>query len=207
MDTINTINRHKKRNWKLLCWNVKGINSVNKWTAIKSKIQETSCDIICLQETKRELLDLPYIKNFCPPTYDSFEYVPSERFSGGIISFWKSTRFNAHKIFQNNFALSLELVSTMSGASWVLTNVYAPCTVQGRLDFLDWFGSIDMADDIDWLIVGDFNLIRKQSDINKQGGNITNMLNFNAFISNLRIEELKLHGNRFTWSNMQQSPF
>jgi hypothetical protein len=29
------------------------------------------------------------------------------------------------------------------------------------------------------------------------------MLNFNAAI---RIEELKLHGNRFTWSNMQQSP-
>jgi hypothetical protein len=61
----------------------------------------------------------------------------------------------------------------MSGDSWVLTNVYGSCIVQGRLDFLDWFSSIDMADDIDWLIVGDFNLIRKQSDRNKQGGNIT----------------------------------
>jgi exonuclease III len=174
---------------------------------IKSKIQETSCDIICLQETKREFFDLAYIKNFYPPAYDSFEYVPSKGASGGIITIWKSTRFNGHKIFQNNFALSIELVSTMSGDSWVLSNVYAPCIVQGRLDFLDWFGSIDMVDDIDWLIVGDFNLIRKQSDRNKQGGNIANMLNFNAAISNLRIEELKLHGNIFTWSNMQQSPF
>jgi hypothetical protein len=63
---MDTINIHKNRNQKILCWNVRGINSVNKWTTIKSKIQETSCDIICLQETKREFFDLAFIKNFCP---------------------------------------------------------------------------------------------------------------------------------------------
>jgi hypothetical protein len=29
---------------------------------------------------------------------------------------------------------------------------------------------------------------------------------FNAAISNLRLEELKLSGNRYTWSNMQDNP-
>ena len=54
------------KSWKILCWNVRGINSVNKWDSIRDKIVESGCDIVCLQETKRETFDLQYIKNFCP---------------------------------------------------------------------------------------------------------------------------------------------
>jgi hypothetical protein len=32
------------------------------------------------------------------------------------------------------------------------------------------------------------------------------MLQFNAAMSNLRLEELKLIGNKFTWTNKQVSP-
>jgi hypothetical protein len=35
-----------------------------KWDLIRNKIQETSCDILCLQETKRETFDLQYIRKF-----------------------------------------------------------------------------------------------------------------------------------------------
>jgi hypothetical protein len=63
-----------------------------------------------------------------------------------------------------------------------------------------------MQEDTDWLIVGDFNLIGKQSDINKPVGNPQDMLKFNMAISNLILEELRLHGNRYNWSNKQVSP-
>jgi hypothetical protein len=75
-----------------------------------------------------------------------------------------------------------------------------------KMEFLDWFNSMDMPIDTDWLLVGDFNLIRCQSDRNKPRSNINEMLVFNEAISNLRLEELKLYGNRVTWSNNQQSP-
>lgn len=107
----------------------------------------------------------------------------------------------AHTIY----AVSVEFISVLSGATWVLTIIYAPCSPQGRQEFLDWFGNIDMAENKGWLIVGDFNLIRRRLDRNKPGGNITGMLNFNAAISNLRLEELKLSGNKFTWTNKQAS--
>jgi exonuclease III len=42
--------------------------------------------------------------------------------------------------------------------------------------FLDWFANIDMPDDTDWLIVGDFNFIRAPSDRNKPGGDTNSML-------------------------------
>jgi exonuclease III len=49
------------RTWKILNWNIRGTNSEKKWLAIASKILEYDCDIICLQETKREDFDLDYI--------------------------------------------------------------------------------------------------------------------------------------------------
>ena len=63
-----------------------------------------------------------------------------------------------------------------------------------------------MPDEIQWLIVGDFNLIRKPEDWNRPGGNIREMLIFNNAISSLGIVEIPLHGRRFTWTNKQQPP-
>jgi hypothetical protein len=55
--------------------------------------------------------------------------------------------------------------------------------------------------------VGDFNLIRRPSDRNKLGGgDMQDMLSFNAAISNQHLEELKLSENKFTWTNKQSSP-
>jgi hypothetical protein len=36
--------------------------------------------------------------------------------------------------------------------------------------FLNWFKNIHMPDSINWLVVGDFNLLRSPNDRNKLGG-------------------------------------
>lgn len=80
------------------------------------------------------------------------------------------------------------------------------CVVHDRRerDFLQWFTNMD--DEDDWLIVGDFNLIRNEASRNKPGGNINEMMSFNAAISNLRLVELPRHGKKYTWSNKQENP-
>jgi hypothetical protein len=47
----------------------------------------------------------------------------------------------------------------LEGDYWILTNIYAPCTPDGKKDFCEWFKDIQMPDDQEWLIVGDFNLM------------------------------------------------
>jgi hypothetical protein len=37
------------QSWNILCWNIRGINSVGKCDAIRNKIDECGCAIICLQ--------------------------------------------------------------------------------------------------------------------------------------------------------------
>ena len=97
-------------------------------------------------------------------------------------------------IFQNQFALSLEFVSNHTNEPWVLTNIYAPCVEPSKTTFLDWFKHIQMPDDINWLILGDFNLYQSLEDRNRPGGDYNNMFHFNDAITSLRLVEIPLEG-------------
>lgn len=51
------MNQQNNRSCNILFWNIGGINSEQKWLALFDEISESSCSIICLQETKREHFD------------------------------------------------------------------------------------------------------------------------------------------------------
>ena len=118
--------------WKVISWNVRGINFEKKWNAIRDPISETNCDVIYLQETKRSHFDSAFLRLFCPASFDCFEFLPSNGASGGSIIIYKSAIFSGSLIFQNEFATSVMFTSTHNTSTWVLTNVYAPCTPLGK---------------------------------------------------------------------------
>jgi hypothetical protein len=76
--------------------------------------------------------------------FDCFEFTPSVVASGGTIIIWKSSCFNGHVIVHNFYAMSMELISTFSGMAWVLTDIYAPCTTDGKLEFLNWLHDFEL---------------------------------------------------------------
>jgi hypothetical protein len=65
----------------------RGINSQARWDDLSNKILESTCNIMCLQETKREIFDNNYIRNFCPRRLNQFEFSPSVGNSGVCWSF------------------------------------------------------------------------------------------------------------------------
>lgn len=184
--------------WKILSWNIRGLNSDKKWNSIRDRVTESNCNVICLQETKRSHFDIPFLRNFCPISFDSFEFLPSVGASGGTIIIWKSSVLLGNLIFQNNYASSVLFSSVHNNAIWVLTNVYAPCTPLGKRDFVQWLKTFQMPDQIDWILVGDFNLYRSPDDRNRPGVDYSEMLLFNEAISALGLVELPLHSQHFT---------
>jgi hypothetical protein len=82
--------------------------------------------------------------------------------------------------------------------SWLLIYTYGPSTSNGKKDFLEWFSNIIILPDQPWIFLGDFNLIRSPENHNKVGGNIQFMLQFNASINQLGLQEIPLHGQAFT---------
>jgi len=49
-----------------------------------------------------------------------------------------------------------------------------------------------MPENTDWMVLGDFNLIRKPEDRNKPGGDLSEMFRFNSAISALGINGVVL---------------
>lgn len=194
------------KSWNVLNWNVRGLNDKSKWLAIRNKIEESNCAIICLQETKRETIDLHYIRNFCPKRFSNFEYLPSVGASGGLLIAWNESIFSGQLEFSNEFSISVKLSSVHNNESWYLTNVYGPCESARKTAFINWFQNISMPDDVDWLVLGDFNYIRYPDNRNKEGGSFSDMNDFNAAISALALVEIPLKDRVYTWSNMQHAP-
>jgi hypothetical protein len=82
-------------------------------------------------------------------------------------------------VFQNRYALPVELHATKSEVYWTLTNIYAPCVDNEQFQFLQWIHNIHIPADENYMMVGDFNLIRSPQDRNSAGGNVNEMLLFN----------------------------
>jgi exonuclease III len=192
-----------RRKWRILCWNVRGINSKNRQRELRSKIDESDCDIICLQETKCEKFDWHLIRKFSP---NRFNNSPSVSLSGGIIIPWNSTIFTGVVLEIQRFGLVVNFTSAHSSDEWTLCCVYGPCQGEERDRFVSWLYNLQILVTENWLLLGDFNFIHLDENRNKPGGNLHDMFLFNEIIGHLGLLELPLKGRIFAWSNMQQSP-
>lgn len=193
-------------NWNVLCWNIRGLNATDKWDAVRNKIEESSCSIFCLQETKKERIDMHFIRNFAPRRFDRFDYIPSNGASEGLLVCWNSSIFSGVVTTKTSFAMTLQFTSVHNLEVWKLTTVYGPCSEPARTNFVNWMKNIIISPEDDWLFLGDFNFYRSLEDRNKPGGNVNDTLLFNDIIGHLGLVELPLKGRAFTWSNMQQDP-
>lgn len=194
------------RSCNILCWNVRGLNAVEKWPLIRNKIDESNCEIFCFQETKKEMLDLTFIKNFAPRCFDKFIFAPSIGASGGILVCWNGSLFDGTVIDVKPFAISISFSSRLDLNVWNLTSVYGPCLEPARTTFINWLRNLDILDDFNWILMGDFNFYRYMDNRNKSGGNFHDTQIFNEVIDYLGLVELPLKGRAFTWSNMQSNP-
>lgn len=87
-----------------------------------------------------------------------------------------------------------------------LYNIYGPCRGEDRETFTNWLYDLDIPDNDDWALVGDFNFIRSAQNRNKPGGDSNDIVLFNDIIRSQALVEIPLKGRSYTWSNMQEDP-
>lgn len=192
--------------WSILSWNIRGINSQQKWDPVRNKILESGVAFVCLQETKRSSFDSSYISKFSPRHLNKFAFSPSTGASRGILVLWNGSLFNGEIIQINSFAYTMKFKSSVSGAIFHLTNVYGPSAPAEKAAFTFWLYNFDHSPFEDWVLVGDFNFIRYPNDRNKPGGSANDMLLFNDIIQHLDLVDIPIEGRQYTWRNMQEDP-
>jgi exonuclease III len=189
-------------NWNVLCWNVRGLNDQDKWGMVRNKIEESGCSMFCFQETKLEEFNLFMSHKFAPRRFDCFEFSPSAGASGGILVAWNSKFFSANTVDIQPFAVHIQVTSVHNLETWQLITVYGPTREPERTYFVSWLYSLNLEEDDQLLLLGDFNFYRTTANKNKAGGNANDMLLFNDVIHTLGLVELPLKGRSYTWSNM-----
>jgi len=90
--------------------------------------------------------------------------------------------------------------------SWTLTGVYGPQEDHDKLGFLEEIKGLRHIVKVEWLVIGDFNLIYKAEDKSNDKLNRHMMSNFRQTIDEAQLMEIDLRARKFTWNNEQYKP-
>ena len=102
---------HVNKDWKVLCWNVRGLNSEIRQRVVRAKIEESQCSVVFLQETMCDFFDQRSIRKFCPKRFDTFAYSPSVGASSGIIVLWCSSALTGALVEVQSFGIIINFTS------------------------------------------------------------------------------------------------
>jgi exonuclease III len=74
---------------KTLIWNVRGLNSTARQDSVRSLVDSSRADIVCIQETKIAAISQRIILSTLGADFTDFITLPSNGASGGILVAWK----------------------------------------------------------------------------------------------------------------------
>ena len=117
---------------KIISYNVRGLGRGVKWGAIRRMIKQEVVDLICLQETKKELVDKPMCQALWGNVDVNWEMLPATNSAGGILCLWSDKSFRLQrKIIGNGFILMV--------GEWIqeaqmitLVTIYSPCDIHNK---------------------------------------------------------------------------
>ncbi|KAJ0878041.1 putative Endonuclease/exonuclease/phosphatase superfamily [Helianthus annuus] len=182
----------------LLSINACGIGGVGKADWIKGLKQEHGIDFLLIQETKKEDISKGSISNFWGNKEFDMEFVSSVGLSGGLLSMWDPSLFEASSFVKKINFLIVSGKIKGSGLILNVVNVYAPQSVSAKKDV--WSELSLFLEDLPgmWVVGGDFNAVRDPSERRNSRFNNACATNFNSFIFNSGLREFDLKGSRFT---------
>ena len=73
---------------KLLSWNVRGANDSSKRKLIKSFVRSQKVDLMCIQETKIQLMSEGVVRSLVSGKFLDWRVLDAARSAGGILICW-----------------------------------------------------------------------------------------------------------------------
>jgi exonuclease III len=188
-----------------LIWNVRGLNSSARQDAVRTLVQSSKADIVCLQETKMAAVPVRTLLSILGSEFSCSMELPAIGASGGILVAWKQSlgATDARQIGHHNVTVQF---CPEGGQAWWLTCVYGPQGNEEKIQFMQELREVRTACQGPWMIARDFNLIYSMEDKNNSNYNHAMMGRFRRLIDDLALKEIPLYGRKFTWSNQQVSP-
>ncbi|PVH35203.1 hypothetical protein PAHAL_7G126000 [Panicum hallii] len=191
---------------KGIFWNCNGFKDPKKYRFVTDLTKELDLNFIALSETVKSEFSDSFLKNLCAGRDFIWHCKEPRGRSGGILMGIDLSVFDIGAIDEGDFYVKFLLRNKSDGFKWTLVCVYGPAQENLKEQFLAEL--VNMASRVTepLLIGGDFNLLRKSSEKNKNNFNPRWPFLFNAVIDGLNLRELELTGRQFTWANSRANP-
>lgn len=177
------------------------------WSAaVRSVISASNPSVVCLQETKLELVSPAIVCETLRPAYQSFFFLPDVGTRGGILLAWQDRDVAISNPILGRHHITA-LVSSPGGdrPCWI-TGVYGPQQDDEKIDFLADLHGERASCTGPWQLGGDFNMILFAADKNNDRLNRRVMHRFRRFLTDHELRDLYMNGWRYTWSNERDQP-
>lgn len=148
------------KKFKLLSWNCKGLGSLEKCSVVRNVIRSSRCDVVCMQETKWNKMNLIYVSTVLPSFFEfDCMYIDAIGSRGGSLISWKR-KFQLFSAWSTRHTISVHLTEISTGQHFIITNTYGPSVDQQKSEYILELRRLATIIDHPWLIAGDFNLVR-----------------------------------------------
>ena len=193
-------------NINFLCWNVRGLNCVNRRSTVYETIAATTCHVACLQETKLDHMDQFIASYLGGNRLRSFAHRPATGTRGGILMLWDDNAVQISDVVSTVYCLSAMVLIRATGNMFKITTVYGPTEPSCKDAFFAELLAQKPAPGIKWLALGDFNQIYRARDKNKRNINRSRINRFRNALHACELNEIHLQNRKFTWSNERDNP-
>ena len=188
-------------------WNSRGVGEDIRKNFIRTAIVSNKLHFIGLQETKKSSFTNVELERLSGGQDFTWIIAPSIGQGGGMMLGINNSALKVINSECGKFYIKVEVQNVSGGVNWSIVNIYGAPHNRDKEEFLvELVHIFHNRSGLPLIVGGDFNLIRKGSECNKEI-----VLNrwcklFNAVIENWELKEIETPGRRFTWSNNQQDP-
>jgi exonuclease III len=146
---------------------VRRLNDGARKDAVNELVRDTHSTIVCLQETKLQLVDQNAVRRMLGAKFiNTYAVLPAEQTRGGILLAVNEDFFDLSNIHLSSHAITVTITMRADGLPWQITVVYGPQGDTEKLQFLQELRNIPLLDHDRWLILSDFSLIYQAEDKN-----------------------------------------
>uniref|UniRef100_A0A2N9J7V4 Endonuclease/exonuclease/phosphatase domain-containing protein n=1 Tax=Fagus sylvatica TaxID=28930 RepID=A0A2N9J7V4_FAGSY len=135
-----------------------GLNNPRKREIVKKLLRDWRCDVVCLQETKLDQIDLRLVRSLWSNQFVGWEAVNAVNIAGSILLMWDKMVFDKIDSHLSTFSVSCTWKGVVDGFDWSCTGVYGPIVESSKGAFWVELETIRQKWTVPWCIMGDFNV-------------------------------------------------
>ena len=145
---------------KILCWNVRGLNDIEKRKLIKGVVRNRKPNLVCLMETKVNEMSVQMVNCVGVGRFLNWASVDARGAAKGLLLFWDNRVLEKLEVESGGYSISIRFRNRDDGFTWIFSGVYESVIGSEKKDFWEELGVIHGLWEDPWCIGRDFNTVR-----------------------------------------------